>query len=301
MVLTKLRNTIYHKKKKKNTASCHFQAGFLHHQGITSEISKDLCKWVIGISFSLLTTSYAVQHIINHQLHPYTGLNLIINKVNLTHIRAWWWRIHQAQRRLPGSNHIIDKPFLFSIRNRCSIKQFLSEPVFQLDGVISLSSVYVQKMLFFNKSIAINAIGSLCDFCGSSNDDSQAIKQQWIFTAWCGCRANALRNSDVVIHLYCRGGLPSASHVTVACWSGELIGKMRSLGSVLHLGPWNMKSSVQAGERGNKGRKRIHLNKKRQMLSGKAFSQWIYATKCLLIHWTIPLNVLCVIFDYLGK
>lgn len=42
---------------------------------------------------------------------------------------------------------------------------------------------------------------------------------------------------DVVIYLYCGGGLPSASHVMVACWSGELIGKMRSLGSVLHLGP----------------------------------------------------------------
>lgn len=44
-------------------------------------------------------------------------------------------------------------------------------------------------------------------------------------------------NFDVVIYLYSGGGLPSASHVMVACWSGELTGKMRSLGSILHVGP----------------------------------------------------------------
>ena len=41
------------KRKKKNTASCHFQAGSLHRQGIAKKISKDLwCKLVAGISFS---------------------------------------------------------------------------------------------------------------------------------------------------------------------------------------------------------------------------------------------------------
>lgn len=48
-------------------------------------------------------------------------------------------------------------------------------------------------------------------------------------------------------HRYCGGGLPSASQVKVARWSGELTGRTRSLGSALHLGPWNVTSSVQAG------------------------------------------------------
>lgn len=47
-------------------------------------------------------------------------------------------------------------------------------------------------------------------------------------------------------HLYCGGGLPSASQVKVARCSGELTGRTRSLGSALHLGPWNVTSSVQA-------------------------------------------------------
>lgn len=38
----------------------------------------------------------------------------------------------------------------------------------------------------------------------------------------------------------------------VASWSGELIGKMRSLGSVLHLGPRNMTSSAQSEDKTNK-------------------------------------------------
>lgn len=48
-------------------------------------------------------------------------------------------------------------------------------------------------------------------------------------------------------HRYCGGGLPSASQAKVARWSGELTGRTRSLGSALHLGPWNVTSSVQAG------------------------------------------------------
>lgn len=53
----------------------------------------------------------------------------------------------------------------------------------------------------------------------------------------------------VMAYLYWGRGLPSASQAIVAWWSGELIGKMRSPGSVLHLGPWNMTSSVEAAEK----------------------------------------------------
>lgn len=71
-----------------------------------------------------------------------------------------------------------------------------------------------------------------------------------------------LWSGDVVIYLYCGGGLPSAWHESVAWRFRELIGKMRSLGSVFHLGPWNMASSVQAAKQ---RRRELVVDQGRQM------------------------------------
>lgn len=86
--------------------------------------------------------------------------------------------------------------------------------------------------------MAISTINNLFDCHESSTKDSQAIKQQRLLSMQSIQRGETeKRNFDVVIYLYCGGGLPSASHVMLARWSGVLVGKMRSLGSVFHLGP----------------------------------------------------------------
>ena len=50
-------------------------------------------------------------------------------------------------------------------------------------------------------------------------------------------------------YLYCGDGLPSARHWRVASWSGELMGRIRSLGSFFKVGPLKTPSSVRAGNR----------------------------------------------------